>query len=280
MKFKGKLYICATPIGNLEDVTLRVLRILKEADLVAAEDTRKTRKLFSKYQIRTPLTSYYEHNEETRGKVLIKKLREGKTVALVSEAGMPGISDPGHKLIRACIEENIDLEVLPGPSALISSLVISGLPTDRFTFQGFLPRKTGERRNLLKKLAGGEETLVFYESPHRLRASLGEILSSLGDRKIAVVRELTKKFEEVLRGSVSEIIKRIEEIKVRGEIVLVVEGSFLKPQLSADFLRNEVFKQMKEGISKKDAITRTSREKKVSKKQVYEAAKDLPAFEN
>jgi len=222
---EGILYLVGTPIGNLEDITLRALKILKEVDLIAAEDTRYTRKLLTHYDIHTSLTSFYEHNEVKKIPYLINCLKNGKKVALVSRAGMPGISDPGYCLIKEVVKEKIKIVPIPGPTALISALTVSGLPMDSFIFVGFLGRKEGKRINKLKALKEEKRTLIIYEAPHRLRKVLREIKDVLGDRQIVVARELTKKFEEILRGKISEIEKLFEEKEPRGEFTLIVEGN-------------------------------------------------------
>jgi 16S rRNA (cytidine1402-2'-O)-methyltransferase len=220
----GRLFVCATPIGNLEDASLRLLRILGEVDLVAAEDTRRTRKLLTHHGVRARLVSYHQGNERNQTGHLIQLLKGGSRIALVSDGGMPGISDPGYRLVRACIAAGVAVEVIPGPSAILSALVASGLPTARFVFEGFLPRAPGEKARRLEVLAGDERTLVIFESPSRVRATLEAIQSVLGDRRVALARELTKLHEEVLRGPVSELIEEVPE-EVLGEIVLVVEGA-------------------------------------------------------
>jgi len=220
----GRLFVCATPIGNLEDVTLRVLRVLAEADLVAAEDTRRTRKLLSHYKISATLVSVSEVNERKQAEFLIGRMKSGTRVALVTDAGMPGISDPGFQTIRRCIEEQIPVEVLPGASSVLAALIASGIGPARFCFDGFLPRKAGERNTRLNQLAGEERTVVFFEAPSRVRATLEALLEVLGDRKMALARELTKVHEEVIRGKVSEVIEKLGD-PVLGEIVLVVEGA-------------------------------------------------------
>lgn len=220
----GKLFVCATPIGNLEDVTLRVLRVLAEADLVAAEDTRRTRKLLSRHEITARLVSYHEANERKQAEFLIGRMRAGDRIALVTDAGMPGISDPGFQIIRRCIEEQIPVEVVPGASSILAALIASGIGPARFCFDGFLPRKAGERITRLKQLAAEERTIIFFESPSRVRETLEAILQVLGDRNIALARELTKVHEEVIRGKVSEVQERLED-PVLGEIVLVIEGA-------------------------------------------------------
>ena len=221
--FKAGLYLCATPIGNLEDITLRVIRLFEEAILIAAEDTRKTRKLLTHYNLHKPLVSYHQHNWRQRSGELLAKARLGP-VAVVSDAGMPGISDPGSELVQLAAEAQIPVTVLPGPSAAFTALVLSGLATDRFSFEGFLPRQESARRALLEKLALEERTMIFYEAPHRLKQT-AEDLQQLGPRRAAVARELTKQFEQVWRGNLSDLPERLErEIPLRGEFVIVVEG--------------------------------------------------------
>jgi 16S rRNA (cytidine1402-2'-O)-methyltransferase len=224
----GTLYIVSTPIGNLEDITLRALRILKEVDLIAAEDTRHTILLLRHFGIQTPLTSYFEGNELKKKEFILSKLKHGDRVALVSDAGTPGISDPGFRLIQTAIENQIPIVPIPGPSAAIAALSVSGLPTDAFLFKGFLPHKSKKRRDLFKQLGEARETLIFYESPHRLSEALDDLLDILGDREMALTRELTKIYEEVLRGNVSEIKKLIGERKLKGEITLVISGKTRK----------------------------------------------------
>lgn len=227
---RGKLSVTATPIGNLEDITLRALRILKEADVIAAEDTRVTRRLLARHNIATPMVSFFEHNEIKRLPELIGRMKDGDRVALVSDAGTPGISDPGFRLVKACVDEGIDIEVIPGPSAAIAAMSVSGLPTDRFLFLGFLPRKDGERRRFLESLREERGTIVVYESPHRALKTLIAIHDVLGDRPVALARELTKKFEEVKRGTAAEILTEIEEKKLKGEITIVIGGKLKKPK--------------------------------------------------
>ena len=272
----GKLYLCATPIGNLQDITLRVLEMLRQADLVAAEDTRRTRQLFSAYDIHTPLLSYREQNRETAGARIIKRLEEGGTVALVSDAGTPGISDPGQHLVALCVERGIPIEALPGPNAAIAALVISGLPTDRFCFEGFLPRKTGARRKALEALARDERTLLFHESPARVVDTLGDILDVLGDRRMALARELTKKFETVLRGTVSSVRSRMAAGEVKGEIVLVVEGALPGATDTNDEAAaiDDVMRLKEQGLSLKEAVAAVIEEQApgMSRSALYNAA--------
>jgi 16S rRNA (cytidine1402-2'-O)-methyltransferase len=221
---QGTLYIVSTPIGNMEDITLRALRILKEVDLIAAEDTRRTGLLLRHFEIQTSVTSYFEGNELKKRELILAKLKEGRNVALVSDAGTPGVSDPGFRLIQLAIESQIPIVPIPGPSAAITALSVSGLPTDAFFFKGFLPHKSKKRRDLLKQLEEVKETLIFYESPHRIFEALGDILEILGDREIVLTRELTKVYEEIIRGKVSDIQDQIGEKKLKGEITLVIEG--------------------------------------------------------
>jgi len=225
---KGTLYIVSTPIGNMEDITLRALRILKEVDLIAAEDTRRTGLLLKHFGIQAPLTSYFEGNELRKREFILAKLKEGKNVALVSDAGTPGISDPGFRLIQLAIENQLPIIPIPGSSAVITALSVSGLPTDAFLFKGFLPHKSKKRRDLLKELENVRETLVFYESPHRISETLKDILEILGDREIVLTRELTKVYEEIIRGKVSEILNQVGDRTLKGEITLVISGKTRK----------------------------------------------------
>jgi 16S rRNA (cytidine1402-2'-O)-methyltransferase len=218
----SKLFVVATPIGNLEDITLRAIRILSEVDLIAAEDTRKTRILLAKYNINTPMTSYHKFNLNEKTEKLKNLLRSGKNIALVSNAGMPGISDPGYEIIRASLDQNIRVEPIPGPSAAITALAVSGLPADEFVFAGFLPKKPGKKAKKLKELAAENRTIIIYESPFRVVKTLKDILGAMGDRQIALCRELTKKFEEVMRGKVSALAGKLEGSRIKGEVVLII----------------------------------------------------------
>lgn len=220
----GTLYIVATPIGNLEDITLRAIRILREVDLIACEDTRHTRKLLNHFQIEKPLTSYFEHNKFVKGEKIVGELLAGKNVALVSDAGTPGISDPGYNLVVEAIEKGIPVIPIPGASAVISALSAAGLPTDRFHFVGFLPPKEGKKRRLLESLKGEEATLVFYESPFRVKKTLSLMREVLGNRRTVVVHELTKIHEGFFRGTVSEVIGPIQKVPEKGEWVVLVQG--------------------------------------------------------
>jgi 16S rRNA (cytidine1402-2'-O)-methyltransferase len=216
------LYIVSTPIGNLKDITLRAIEVLKSVDLIAAEDTRHTKILTDHYGIKIPLTSYFEHNRITKGDYLIKLLKEGKNIALVSDAGTPGISDPGAHIIGLAIKEGIGVVGIPGPTAIILGLIVSGMPTDRFIFEGFLPNKSGARRNKLSEFKDEKRTIVFYESPHRILKTLYDILEIFGDIRICVARELTKKFEEILQDRVSGLIERFGKLKPKGEFLVVL----------------------------------------------------------
>ena len=220
----GKLYLCPTPIGNLKDMSERIIETLKNADIIAAEDTRNTLKLLNYFDIAVPLTSYYEHNKAAKGKTLIEKILDGKNVALVSDAGMPAISDPGEDLVKLCIENGIEIISLPGPSAFTTALVASGLPTGRFTFEGFLTTNKKNRIEHLEEIKNDTRTLIFYEAPHKLLNTLKDMFEILGNRKITLARELTKKFEEYVRTTLSSAIKKYEEEPPKGEFVLIIEG--------------------------------------------------------
>jgi 16S rRNA (cytidine1402-2'-O)-methyltransferase len=220
----GILYIVATPIGNLEDITLRALRILKEVDLVCSEDTRKTRILLNHYNIETPATSYFEHNELKKTPHIIQQLKSCKKIALVTDAGTPTISDPGYRLVSQAIKEEIPIIPIPGPSAAITTLSISGLPVHRFAFEGFLPSKSGKRINFLKKLCDEERTLIFYESPYRIIVTIRDLIEIFGERRAVFCREITKIHEEKIYGCLSSILEKIEKRPIKGEITLIVEG--------------------------------------------------------
>jgi 16S rRNA (cytidine1402-2'-O)-methyltransferase len=269
----GTLYVVATPIGNLEDMTIRAVRILREVQLIAAEDTRRTRILLNAYQIPTPLTSLYDQNEAEKSGLLIARLKRGEDVAYVSDAGTPGISDPGYILVREAVAQGIRVTPLPGASAVIAALSVSGLPMDSFVFLGFLPAKSLRRRQLLNSLKQEKRTLVFYESPHRLLASLQDIEALLGPREVVVSRELTKLFETFLRGPVGRVIAGLENTTVKGEITLIVAGhagerpGYSDPELLE---RCEQLRQSEgEGLSRRDIAERIARETGVPKKRVY-----------
>ena len=275
----GKLYICPTPIGNLEDMTYRTVRILNEVDLIAAEDTRHSIKLLNHFEISKPLTSYHEHNKDSKGGYLINKLLDGENIALISDAGMPGISDPGEDIIKQAIEHNIEIEVLPGATASITALVGSGLETAKFAFEGFLDRDKKIRRNQLEELKEERRTIIFYESPHRLKDTLKDMLKILGNRKIAVNREITKKYQEIIREDIETVINVFNEKEVKGEFVLIVEGfkGEKTVQNSYDDLneREYVLALMESGMDKKDAIKTVCKDRKLKKDVVYKQVLDL-----
>jgi 16S rRNA (cytidine1402-2'-O)-methyltransferase len=267
----GKLYVVATPIGNLEDITLRAIRVLKEVALVAAEDTRRTRKLFDAYSINTPLVSLYEHNEWKKSRMLIDRLREGLDVAYVSDAGTPGISDPGFVLIRQALENGIQVIPIPGASACVAAVCVSGIPMDAFVFMGFLPAKGGKRKDLLASLKNESRTLIFYEAPHRLGGALEDILSVLGNREIAIARELTKLHEEILRGRLQDLLPSLRERTIKGEITLVIAGQEQTVRAWSDEdLRSLYFKYREEaGSSDRDVVDLIVAETGISRKRVY-----------
>ncbi|NIR50413.1 16S rRNA (cytidine(1402)-2'-O)-methyltransferase [candidate division KSB1 bacterium] len=220
---EGTLFVVSTPIGNLQDMTLRAADVLSNVDLIAAEDTRHTRVLLQHYDIRTPMTSYHDFNKAKKIPILIEKLKGGTKIAVVSDAGTPGISDPAYKLIEACVENNVPIEVIPGATAFVSALILSSLPTDRFAFEGFLPRKKG-RRKRIEALKDDPRTLIFYESPYRLAKTIEDLAHAFGNRRAALIKEITKKFQEVNRGTLLELKSRLTEMVIKGEFVLVVEG--------------------------------------------------------
>ena len=263
------LYVVATPIGNLEDISLRALRVLREVKLIAAEDTRKTKRLLTTYDISTPMTSYHEHSKRSKLDYILDCL-EGRDVALVSEAGMPGISDPGYELVVAASRRGISVVPIPGPSIVITALAISGLPTGRFSYIGFLPHKSNDRRRLLKSVADESGTIVVLETPHRLLAALSDVLLILGDRKVAVCREITKIHEEVFRGTISQAVKHFTE--PRGEFTLVIEGKGEKdkPQLTAA-VEQQLHQMRLSGVTAKEAIARVAGETGLSKRELYRA---------
>ncbi|HWQ42207.1 MAG TPA: 16S rRNA (cytidine(1402)-2'-O)-methyltransferase [Desulfosporosinus sp.] len=275
MLAKGTLYVCATPIGNLGDITVRVLDTLREVDLIAAEDTRHSRRLMQHYQITTHMTSYHAHNEKKKSLELVEKLKEGQTVALISDAGLPGISDPGCEVIRLCYAENIPVDVLPGPNAALTALVLSGMPTEHFAFHGFLPSTTGERKRNLEQLVHLPQTQIFYEAPHRLVATLRGMSECFGERSAAVVRELTKLHQEVHRGTVLELKEAFEQTAPRGECCIVIAPYVpVKPVGGPDEWRQEVKEGISRGLSKKDAMKEVAKRYGVRKPEVYQALLD------
>lgn len=269
-KSPGVLYLCATPIGNLEDITYRAVRLLTEASLIAAEDTRRTRQLLAHFDIHTPLVGYHEHNKKSRGSVIVDRLLSGENVVCVSDAGLPGISDPGADLVKLAIDEGVKVVPVPGANAALSGLIASGLDTARFSFVGFLPRKEKRRRLLLVELSEREDTLIFYEAPHRLRETLLTLLDTLGDREAVLARELTKKFEEFIRGTLASLCARFEEESPRGEFVVMVSGRQASQKTaSADDAVALVHELVKEGLTKKEAVREAARRLKIPRRDVY-----------
>ena len=265
----GTLYIVSTPIGNLEDITLRAVRILKEVNAIAAEDTRHTQKLLNKFDIHTPLTSYHDHNKEEKAPVLVSRLLEGRNVALVSDAGTPGISDPGYFLINLAIDQKIPVVPIPGATAAIAALSVSGLPTDRFVFEGFLPSKHTARLKRLEELTKEDRTLIFYEAPHRILQTLDDMQTVLGDRKTVLTRELTKIHEQVLRGSLSEVKKQLEAGSMKGEFTIILQAAIEEPMKPVDTLEYLKNLMLHRGMSKKEAVAVAAEELGLSKKEVY-----------
>jgi len=276
---KGVLYLVSTPIGNLEDITLRALRVLKEVDLIACEDTRRTRVLLGHYGIRTPLTSLYDEIERKKGEVLVEKLLAGRSLAYVSDAGTPLISDPGYHLVRRAIETGVSVVPVPGPSAVITALSISALPSENFAFFGFLPEKAGRRQTFLRTLEDLPMTLVFYESPRRIVDALRDVREILGERHVAVARELTKVFEEVIRGPVGDLIEKLEGGVVKGEITLVVEGAPRKPAAHDGQIEALCRQLEKQGeFSTRDLAARIAEELDLPRKRVYDLVVKLRAI--
>lgn len=272
----GTLYLCATPIGNLGDITLRVLDTLREVDLIAAEDTRNTIHLLEHFGIRKPLTSYHEFNKYDKARELIGKLHAGQNIALVTDAGTPAISDPGEVLAAMCIQEGIRVTSLPGACALITALTMSGMPARRFCFEGFLPRDKKEKRLVLERLAGEERTTILYEAPHRLRSTLAELLGTLGDRKVTLCRELTKRYEEALHMTLSEACEYYQENEPRGEYVLVLEGADperKEQERQQSFAEMDISAHMKlytdRGLSRKDAMKKVAADRGLTKRDIY-----------
>jgi 16S rRNA (cytidine1402-2'-O)-methyltransferase len=265
----GTLYIVATPIGNLEDVTLRAIRVLKEVDLIAAEDTRHTRKLLARYGIATRLDSYYDEVEAAKAASLVKQLKSGKNVALVSDAGTPTLSDPGFRLVREAVLAGVAVVPVPGPSALLAVLSAGGLPTDRFVFEGFLPAKKRERRNRLQELRREKRTLVFYEAPHRLRETLADLLELFGDREMVFGREVTKIHEEFVRGRISQAMAAVEIKEPRGEITLVVGGAAVETVPLEHSLEAEIDELRRKGLRVKEIAEILGEKFSYSKKDIY-----------
>lgn len=276
MSDKGMLYLVATPIGNLEDITLRALNVLKEVDLIAAEDTRQTLKLLNHFDIKKPLISYYEHNKAEKGEQLIRQMLEGRKIALVSDAGTPGISDPGEDLVKLAIQHGVTVTMAPGPVAGIMGLVISGLPTGRFVFEGFLSMNKRVRKERILSLRNETRTIIFYEAPHKLLYTLKDLYEILGDRTIVLARELTKKFEETVRCTLSEAIERYTLQAPKGEFVLIMEGADEEAVLQEERTRWEELsleehleRYISQGMSKKEAMKKVAEDRGISKREVY-----------
>ena len=276
MKMAGKLYLCATPIGNLEDITFRVIRTLKEADVIAAEDTRNSIKLLNHFEIKTPLTSYHEFNKYDKAKVLVNRILSGEKVALITDAGTPGISDPGEELVKQCYEAGIEVTSLPGAAACITALTLSGLSTRRFAFEAFLPSDKKEKAAILEELKTETRTIIIYEAPHRLKKTIAELFSALGNRRMTVVKELTKLHENVFLTNFLEALAYYEENEPRGEYVLVIEGKKieeLKKEKEASFNEMDINEHMKlymdKGMDKKEAMKAVAVDRGIPKREVY-----------
>ena len=278
----GELYLCATPIGNLEDMTCRCIRVLKEADVIAAEDTRNSIKLLNHFEIKTPMTSYHEFNKVEKARVLVEKMLKGETVALITDAGTPGISDPGEELVRQCIEAGIKVTPVPGAAACINALIMSGMPTRRFCFEAFLPSDKKEKADVLEQLKAEQRTIIIYEAPHRLLRTLTELESALGGmRKIAICKELTKRHEMVYRDTISGALGYYTANEPKGEYVLVIEGRSPKELLEEkraawdDMSIEEHFNMyVSQGMDKKDAMKLVAKDRGVSKRDIYNALLD------
>lgn len=274
----GKLYLCATPIGNLEDITLRVLRVLEEVDLIAAEDTRNSIKLLNHYEIKTPMTSYHEFNKIEKAYQLVEKLQEGMNIALITDAGTPGISDPGEELVKIAYEAGIEVTSLPGPAACITALTLSGLSTRRFVFEAFLPKDKKERKRILEELQKETRTIILYEAPHHLIKTLEELQEALGNRRITLCRELTKKYEEGQRTTIDEVLEYYKDKEPRGEYVLVLEGKTKeeveeerKKEWEPLSLEEHMQLYEQKGISHKEAMKLVAKDRGVSKRDIYQA---------
>lgn len=267
----GCLYICGTPIGNMEDITLRALKVLEEVDYIAAEDTRQTLKLLNHYNISKPLISCHEHNEKQRSFEIVSMLKEGRSVALVSDAGMPAISDPGSTVINAAHEAGIKVSVVPGPTAESAALALSGYGGGRYVFEGFLPRKKKDRQQRLKEIGHEQRAIVIYEAPHRLLTTLDDLLDFLGDRHMAAVRELTKMHEEIVRGTISEVKEHFYQNEPRGEFVLVIKGDEVRQETINDgpSIEEQIAAYIAQGMSRKDAVKQVSLDTGISRNEVY-----------
>lgn len=281
----GTLYLVATPIGNLEDISLRALRVLKEVNLIAAEDTRHTLKLLNHFEIKNTLVSYHEHNKIEKGHHLIRQLLDGKDIALVSDAGSPGISDPGEELVKLAVEHGVNVTMIPGPAAVIAGLVLSGLPSGRFSFEGFLPMNKRMRIERLESIKDDTRTLIFYEAPHKLIYTLKDLRSAFGNRHIALARELTKKFEEIVRCTLDEAVDKYDKETPKGEFVLILEGVDEKLLEEAKIsswngisLEDHVKRYTDSGLDRKEALKRVANDRGMSKRDVYNSLIDKQDF--
>lgn len=280
-KKQGKLYLCATPIGNLEDITYRVVRTLQEVDLIAAEDTRNSIKLLNHFEIKTPMTSYHEYNKIEKAYQLVDKLREGKDIALITDAGTPGISDPGEDLVRICYEEGIEVTSLPGACACITALTMSGQKTRRFSFEAFLPKEKKERAFILERLKDETRTIIIYEAPHHLTATLKELQQALGNRRITICRELTKRYEEKKLTTIDDALRFYQENEPRGEYVLVIEGKSMqeieeeqKKSWESMTIEEHMAIYENQGVNHKEAMKLVAKDRGVSKRDIYQALLD------
>ena len=281
MNMAGKLYLCATPIGNLEDITFRVIRTLKEADVIAAEDTRNSIKLLNHFEIKTPLTSYHEFNKYDKAKILVSRMLGGENIALITDAGTPGISDPGEELVRQCYEAGIEVTSLPGAAACITALTLSGLSTRRFAFEAFLPNDKKEKAAILEELKTETRTIIIYEAPHRLKKTIAELYAALGNRRMTAVKELTKLHENVFLTNFEDALSHYEENEPRGEYVLVIEGKKieeLKKEKEASYKEMDINEHMKlyidKGMDKKEAMKAVAVDRGIPKREVYKMLLD------
>lgn len=272
----GKLYLCATPIGNLEDITYRVLKTLKEVDLIGAEDTRHSVNLINRFEIKTPMTSYHEYNKVEKARYLVEQMKEGKNIAIITDAGTPGISDPGEEIVRQCYDAGIEVTSIPGPAACITALTMSGLNTRRFAFEAFLPADKKERQRILEELKNETRTIVLYEAPHHLIKTLKELLKVLGDREMTLCKELTKIYEKAEKSTIERLIEKYEGTEIRGEYVLVIQGrSFEEIQKEEQeaylqiSIEEHMEKYLSQGVDKKEAMKQVAKDRGISKRDVY-----------
>lgn len=281
-KMPGKIYLVATPIGNLSDITFRAIETLKEVDFIAAEDTRQTLKLLNHFNIKKPLLSYHEHNKNESGEKIINEVLEGKSAAVVTDAGTPGVSDPGSDLVKLCIQNGIEVYSIPGAAAFLYALIVSGIDTSKFVFEGFLPKKAGERKLRYEKLKDEDRTIIFYESPHRIKKTLDEFVEVFGDRPCAICRELTKIHEEVLRVTLKEAVEIYKEREPKGEFVIVLCGKSKEEMVKEKqesfeelTIEDHIKKYMKEGLTKKEAVKKVSEDRAIPKSEVYKYSIDI-----